>query len=87
MRTLYNYNNKTCNIILVLQVLCWGVRDMKRINLLQAKSLQVEIECGGATVQSKIIENANKNPNFPDPVISMDVVGNNCNYCDQIGKI
>ena len=56
------------------QVLCWGVRNMKRYNLLQVTSPLVELECGGHTLRTKHIPNANKNPNFPDPVVSMDVV-------------
>lgn len=56
------------------QVLCWGVRDMKRFRLLQVTSPLVELECGGNLVKTKPIQNAKKNPNFPDPVITMDVV-------------
>ena len=60
--------------MLVLQVLCWGVRDMKRFQLLQVKSPLAEFECGGVAIKSNVIKNANENPNFQDPVLSMDVV-------------
>lgn len=61
-------------IFSLLQVLCWGVRDMKRFRLLQVTSPLVELECGGNIVKTKHIQDTKKNPNFPDPVISMDVV-------------
>lgn len=56
------------------QVLCWGVRDMKRFQLLHVTSPLVEMECGGTVVRSEYIKNAKENPNFPKPVISFDVV-------------
>ena len=62
------------HVPLCLQVLCWGVRDMKRFQLLQVTSPLVEFECGGVSVKSKNIKNTKDNPNFPDPVLSFDVV-------------
>ena len=59
---------------LCLQILCWGVRDMKRFQLLPVMSPLVEFECGGVAVKSKPIKNTKSNPNFPDPVLSFDVV-------------
>ena len=56
------------------QILCWGVRDMKRYQLLQVTSPLVEMECGGTVVRSEHIKNTKENPNFPKPVISFDVV-------------
>ena len=47
---------------------------MKRFRLLQVDSPLVEVECGGKTEQTKHIRSCKKNPNFPDPVMSMDVV-------------
>ena len=60
---------------LSLQVLCWGVRDMKRFQLLPVTSPLVEVECGGTVVRSEHIKDAKKNPNFPKPVVSFEVVG------------
>ncbi len=34
----------------------------------------VEVECGGNSVKTENIKNAKKNPNFPNPVITMNVV-------------
>ena len=47
---------------------------MKRFQLLQVNSPLVEFECGGVAVKSKPIKNTKDNPNFPDPVLSFDVV-------------
>ena len=57
------------------QVLCWGVRDMKKYQLLAVNSPLVELECGGHVQCTEAIKNAKENPNFPKPVVSMDVVG------------
>ncbi len=56
------------------QILCWGVRDMKRYQLLKVTSPMVELECGGTVVRSEPIKDTEENPNFPKPVISFDVV-------------
>ena len=56
------------------QVLCWGVRDMKRYQLLKVSSPLVELECGGTVIQSKPIEDTSKDSNFPHHIITMDVV-------------
>ena len=47
---------------------------MRRFQLLQVNSPLVEFECGGVAVKSKNIKNTKDNPNFPDPVLSFDVV-------------
>ncbi|CAI8014042.1 Myoferlin [Geodia barretti] len=57
-----------------VEILCWGVRDMKRFQLLPVMSPLVEFECGGVAVKSKPIKNTKSNPNFPDPVLSFDVL-------------
>ena len=62
------------------QVLCWGVRDMKRYQLLKVTSPLVELECGGTVLRSKHIKDASKNPNFPEPIITIDVVSTHTVY-------
>lgn len=47
---------------------------MKRFQLLQVTSPLVEFECGGKTVRSEPIKDANNNPNFTNPVLSFEVV-------------
>ena len=56
-------------------MLCWGVRDMKRYQLLKVNSPLVELECGGTVIRPKQhIEDASINPNFPDAVVTAIVV-------------
>ena len=55
-------------------MLFWGVREMKRINLTTVDRPQVDIDLAGHVIQSTVIANAKKNPNFQNPVIFFDVV-------------
>lgn len=57
-----------------LQVLFWGLRDLKRINLAQVDRPRVDIECAGRGVQSVLIQNYKKNPNFSTLVKWFEVV-------------
>nr|CAH7741241.1 unnamed protein product [Callosobruchus chinensis] len=56
-----------------IEVLFWGLRDVKRIHLLTVDKPRVDIECSGNILYSSIIQNAKKNPNFSNPVKYMDV--------------
>ncbi|XP_062933970.1 otoferlin isoform X3 [Cynocephalus volans] len=47
-----------------VEVLFWGLRDLKRVNLAQVDRPRVDIECAGRGVQSSLIHNYKKNPNF-----------------------
>ncbi|XP_036922416.1 otoferlin isoform X4 [Sturnira hondurensis] len=47
-----------------IEVLFWGLRDLKRVNLAQVDRPRVDIECAGKGVQSSMIHNYKKNPNF-----------------------
>uniref|UniRef100_A0A7N8XAR2 Otoferlin n=1 Tax=Mastacembelus armatus TaxID=205130 RepID=A0A7N8XAR2_9TELE len=47
-----------------IEVLFWGLRDLKRVNLAQVDRPRVDIECAGKGVQSALIPNYRKNPNF-----------------------
>ena len=55
-------------------MLFWGVREMKRLNLQTVDRPQVDIECAGRVIQSTVIANARRNPNFQNPVDFFDVV-------------
>lgn len=57
-----------------MQVLFWGLRDLKRINLAQVDRPRVDIECAGKGVQSVLIQNYKKNPNFSTLVKWFEVV-------------
>lgn len=58
----------------LVQVLFWGLRDLKRINLAQVDRPRVDIECAGRGVQSVLIQNYKKNPNFSILVKWFEVV-------------
>uniref|UniRef100_A0A8C8VKP5 Otoferlin n=1 Tax=Pelusios castaneus TaxID=367368 RepID=A0A8C8VKP5_9SAUR len=47
-----------------VEILFWGLRDLKRVNLAQVDRPRVDIECAGRGVQSALIQNYKKNPNF-----------------------
>ncbi len=61
-------------VFISLQVLFWGLRDLKRINLAQVDRPRVDIECAGKGVQSALIQNYKKNPNFSTLVKWFEVV-------------
>lgn len=56
-----------------IEVLFWGLRDLKRIHLLTVDKPRVDIECAGNILYSSIIQNAKRNPNFTNPVKFVDV--------------
>ncbi|XP_023662401.2 otoferlin isoform X2 [Paramormyrops kingsleyae] len=47
-----------------IEVLFWGLRDLKRVNLSNVDKPRVDIECSGKGIQSTVIANYKKNPNF-----------------------
>ncbi|XP_066141603.1 otoferlin-like isoform X2 [Euwallacea fornicatus] len=51
-----------------IDVLFWGLRDLKRIHLLNVDKPRVDIECAGNILHSSIITNFRKNLNFSTPV-------------------
>lgn len=68
-------NTKLVNVSVVNpQVLFWGLRDLKRVNLAQVGRPRVDIECAGKGVQSSLIQNYRKNPNFSTLVKWFEVV-------------
>lgn len=56
-----------------IEVLFWGLRDLKRVHLLTVDRPRVDIECAGHILYSSVIQNAKKNPNFQTPVKFLDV--------------
>lgn len=64
----------TIKTLSVYQVLFWGLRDLKRVNLAQVDRPRVDIECAGKGVQSALIPNYKKNPNFSTLVKWFEVV-------------
>ncbi|KAK7066884.1 Protein kinase C conserved region 2 (CalB) [Halocaridina rubra] len=56
-----------------LEVLFWGLRDLKRIHLLTVDRPRVDVEVAGHIIQSAVITSARKNPNFLSPVKYIDL--------------
>ncbi|XP_067008818.2 otoferlin [Anabrus simplex] len=56
-----------------IEVLFWGLRDLKRVHLLTVDKPRVDIECAGHILYSSVIQNARKNPNFSTPVKFMEL--------------
>uniref|UniRef100_A0ABM0MBF2 Otoferlin n=1 Tax=Saccoglossus kowalevskii TaxID=10224 RepID=A0ABM0MBF2_SACKO len=56
-----------------IEILFWGVRDMKRLQLTSVDRPRVDVECAGRVITSTVIENAKKNPNFTQPVKYIEV--------------
>lgn len=57
-----------------IEVLFWGLRDLKRVHLMTVDKPRVDIECAGHILYSSIIQNARKNPNFSTPVKFLELV-------------
>ncbi|XP_028412829.1 myoferlin-like isoform X1 [Dendronephthya gigantea] len=56
-----------------IEVLCWGVRNMKKYQLATVSSPSIEFEVGGHIIESTVIMNTAKNPNFDDPLFFFDI--------------
>ncbi|XP_008945990.1 PREDICTED: fer-1-like protein 4, partial [Merops nubicus] len=56
-----------------IEILFWGLRDLKRVNLFEVDQPQVIIECAGKKVDSEVIMAYKENPNFTELVKYMDV--------------
>lgn len=56
-----------------IEVLFWGLRDLKRIHLMSVDKPRIDVECSGTILSSSIIQNARKNPNFPNMLKFFDL--------------
>uniref|UniRef100_A0A8C2AK31 Myoferlin like n=1 Tax=Cyprinus carpio TaxID=7962 RepID=A0A8C2AK31_CYPCA len=57
-----------------ITILTWGLRNMKAYHLAAVSSPSLIVECGGQTVQTAIIKNIKKNPNFPGSLLFLKVL-------------
>ncbi|XP_042289274.1 myoferlin isoform X1 [Thunnus maccoyii] len=57
-----------------IEVLTWGLRNMKTYQLATVSSPSLIVECGGEIVQTAVIKNFKKNPNFPGSVLQLKVL-------------
>ncbi|KAL6490640.1 hypothetical protein MHYP_G00009850 [Metynnis hypsauchen] len=56
-----------------IEILAWGVRNLKSFQLASVTSPSLQVECGGCVVQSCVIRNTKKNPNFDVNILFIDV--------------
>ncbi|XP_010080357.1 PREDICTED: fer-1-like protein 4, partial [Pterocles gutturalis] len=56
-----------------IEILFWGLRDLKQVNLFEVDQPQVITECAGKKVESEVIVAYKENPNFTELVKYMDV--------------
>ncbi|CAD6184820.1 unnamed protein product [Caenorhabditis auriculariae] len=57
-----------------VQFLCWGVRNLGRYQLLSVCRPFVEVTIGECELSLEPLKNVNKDPNFPEPMISFPEV-------------
>ncbi|XP_028657297.1 dysferlin isoform X3 [Erpetoichthys calabaricus] len=57
-----------------IEILAWGVRNLKHFQLASVSSPSLMVECGEKMVQSCVIRNCKKKPNFDINVLFMDVL-------------
>ncbi|KAG8007550.1 Fer-1-like protein 4, partial [Nibea albiflora] len=55
------------------EVLFWGLRELKRVELFEVVRPMVRMECGGQQLESEEIENYQTHPNFKELVRYIDV--------------
>lgn len=56
-----------------IEVLFWGLRDLKRVHFMSVDKPRIDVECSGKILSSSIIQNAKKNPNFPNMLKFFDL--------------
>ncbi|XP_037611174.1 myoferlin-like isoform X6 [Sebastes umbrosus] len=57
-----------------VEILAWGLRNMKAYQLASISSPSLVVECGGQRVESAVIKNMKKSPNFPSSVLFIKVL-------------
>jgi hypothetical protein len=58
----------------MIEVLSWGVRNMKKFQMSDVECPQVIFECGDYKVESEVIKQVKQHPNFSKPVLFFDIM-------------
>ncbi|XP_024913615.1 dysferlin isoform X2 [Cynoglossus semilaevis] len=56
-----------------IEILAWGVRNLKSFQLASVTSPSLQVDCGGTVVQSCVIRSMKKKPNFDVNTLLLDV--------------
>ncbi|XP_078285160.1 myoferlin-like [Rhinoraja longicauda] len=57
----------------MIEVLAWGLRNLKNYNMLRVTTPSLVVECSGEMIQTPPIKNYRKNPNFPSSIFFITV--------------
>ncbi|XP_056153667.1 myoferlin-like isoform X2 [Lampris incognitus] len=57
-----------------VEILVWGLRNMKPFQLAAVSSPSLVVECGEQRMESAVIKNMKRNPNFPSSVLLLRVL-------------
>ncbi|XP_046851260.1 myoferlin-like isoform X2 [Xenia sp. Carnegie-2017] len=56
-----------------IEVMCWGLRNMKKYQLTSVTSPHIDFEIGDERKESLVIKNLKRNPNFEQPLLFFDI--------------
>ncbi|XP_043245484.1 myoferlin-like isoform X4 [Amphibalanus amphitrite] len=57
-----------------VEILCWGVRNMKSFELRSVRNPAIEFECAGKIVTSEVMKDVKQHPNFAEPFLFMEIM-------------
>lgn len=57
-----------------IEIMFWGVRNLKKVHLVQISKPKIAIEVLDSVLHSNTLINSHKSLNFPEPIKFMDTV-------------